>query len=210
MIKNLMFDFDGTIADTVTAAHRVFNQLAPLYKYQPVAEGDVEHMRSMSLRDFLRHQSISAWRVAPLTLRARRELKAHLAEVGMRPGLKEALQDIAKSGKYEMGILTSNSQENVQHFLEHNDMEDLFGFIHTSLYAWKKDRRVKKLMKVNGWLPEQSCYIGDTSVDVDAGRKSGVTTIAVSWGFNTHDMLSKVNPDYLLDKPEQLLEVFPV
>ena len=53
-------------------------------------------------------------------------------------------------------------------------------------------------------------FVGDEVRDIDAGKKTGIKTIAVSWGYNTKDALAKEHPDYLIDSPLELKDiVFP-
>ena len=42
-------------------------------------------------------------------------------------------------------------------------------------------------------------YVGDTSGDVEAGKNANVNTIGISWGFQDKSVLSKSNPDFLID-----------
>ena len=42
-------------------------------------------------------------------------------------------------------------------------------------------------------------YVGDTSGDVEAGKDANVKTIGISWGFQDRSVLSKSNPDFLID-----------
>ena len=52
--------------------------------------------------------------------------------------------------------------------------------------------------------------MGDTSIDVDSARLAGVKAVAVSWGLNTPEALKRSNPDFLINTPSELLDIFPV
>jgi len=47
-------------------------------------------------------------------------------------------------------------------------------------------------------------FVGDEVRDIEAGKKAGINTIAVSWGYNTKAALDKEHPDYLIDFPLEL------
>ena len=48
-------------------------------------------------------------------------------------------------------------------------------------------------------------YIGDTTGDIREARQAGVKTVAVTWGWHSHDKLALTEPDYLIDTPDELL-----
>ena len=47
-------------------------------------------------------------------------------------------------------------------------------------------------------------FVGDEVRDIEAGKKTRIKTIAVSWGYNTKDALARERPDYLIDSPLDL------
>lgn len=54
---------------------------------------------------------------------------------------------------------------------------------------------------------EEVIYIGDETRDIEAARKSYVKAIAVSWGFNSKEVLAEQNPDFLIHQPQELIKV---
>lgn len=54
--------------------------------------------------------------------------------------------------------------------------------------------------------PLEVIYVGDEDRDIIAAKKTKIKTIAVTWGFNTNEKLSRENPDYLVDSPIQIVE----
>lgn len=50
-------------------------------------------------------------------------------------------------------------------------------------------------------------YIGDSDVDIMTANNSGLSCIAVTWGFRDKDVLEKLNPEYIIDKPEIISEI---
>jgi phosphoglycolate phosphatase-like HAD superfamily hydrolase len=59
-------------------------------------------------------------------------------------------------------------------------------------------------MKQNRLNPDEIVYVGDETRDINSAKKSGVKAIAVGWGFNSPEILSKHNPDYLAVQPQEL------
>jgi phosphoglycolate phosphatase-like HAD superfamily hydrolase len=68
-----------------------------------------------------------------------------------------------------------------------------------------KSKSIKKLLRKNGYNRAEVVYIGDETRDIAAAKKAGVKSMAVSWGFNSKDVLASSNPDVLLEQPKDLL-----
>ena len=55
-----------------------------------------------------------------------------------------------------------------------------------------------------------SVYIGDTDVDVMTAKNSGMTAVAVSWGYRSRDIIEAAGPDYIADTVEELEKIFHI
>ena len=67
---------------------------------------------------------------------------------------------------------------------------------------------IKQILKDRSLKAKKVVMIGDETRDIEAATKSGVGSIAVTWGFNSEDLLSTSNPDRILHSPEQLVQLF--
>ena len=103
----------------------------------------------------------------------------------------------------KIGILTTNTEENVIKFLESNKL-NIFDFLYSGKSVFGKGKVLKKLITKNNLKKERVFYVGDEVRDMNAGKKSKVITVAVSWGFNSKEALKKEKPDYLIDSPSEL------
>ncbi len=54
---------------------------------------------------------------------------------------------------------------------------------------------------------KKTVYIGDSQVDVETARNSGLSCIAVTWGFRDKKVLEELSPEYIIDKPSQIAEI---
>ena len=124
----LIFDFDGTIADTLSAIIRLVNEHAKEFNIKPLADTDVDELRGMSNLEIIKKYKVPLVKVPYLVLRAQKELNQRIGEMSLFPGVKELVLDLKRRG-IRMGILTSNSRENVQKFLRAQVL-DVFDFIH--------------------------------------------------------------------------------
>ena len=86
-------------------------------------------------------------------------------------------------------------------------MKNLFSFIYTERTLFSKDKALNKFIKRNNLIPEQVMYVGDETRDIEASKKINVKVVAVSWGFNSEEALARQNPDFLINKPSELVDL---
>jgi phosphoglycolate phosphatase-like HAD superfamily hydrolase len=120
--------------------------------------------------------------------------------------MKEALLELKQQG-HQLGIVTSNSVENVAAFLEAQEMQGVFDFIGSGLTLFGKGKIIQRIIKQHGLDPATVIYVGDETRDIEAARKIQVRAIAVSWGFNSSQVLAEQNPDFLIHCPSELVNV---
>ena len=70
-----------------------------------------------------------------------------------------------------------------------------------------KERVLRQIIRKNQLNPAQVIYVGDETRDVEAARKTAIRVIAVGWGFNTSQALARHQPDFLIQRPGELVEV---
>lgn len=70
-----------------------------------------------------------------------------------------------------------------------------------------KKEKILHAMVQFGMDAERTYYVGDTTGDIKEGKMAGVKTVAVTWGWHTKEQLAAMEPDYLIDKPEDLLKI---
>ena len=201
--KWLVFDFDGTLANSFKMAHEIFNSLSGKYHYRPVSDHEVEAMRRMTAMEFFSALGVSLLKLPFVAIQARHELRQHIAEVPLIPGISEVLPVLRQQG-YRMGVLSSNSTENVSAFLQSHGLNSYFDFTYCSRDVFGKARRIKALIRKYKLDPASLVYVGDMNVDVEAAHHAGVKVAAVSWGYQAREVLEEHNPTWLLDTPDQL------
>lgn len=66
---------------------------------------------------------------------------------------------------------------------------------------------VLEALKILGSSRETAVYVGDSEVDYHTAANAGMTCALVSWGFRDREQLEALKPDYIIDRPEELLEI---
>lgn len=205
-MKTILFDFDGTLVDTFTAALEIGNRLAPEFGYRPVRSDEVEALRSWSYRKIGDHLGVAWHKLPAIATRMRNEMAAHLDQLNLIAEIPPVLSELRGRG-LQLGILTSNSRVNVERFLATRGIDD-FAFIDTSSSVWGKRNRLKAVLKRHRLLLDEVAYVGDEVRDIEATQALGMHMVAVAWGFSTKELLASHAPTHLIEHPRQLLEVF--
>jgi len=204
--RTLVFDFDGTIADTLGETRRIYNQLAPDFGLRPVEPGEIADLRHMSLKQLIAHLGIPKRRVPALISRGTGLMRGNIGRLELIPGMAEVVAEMRRHVD-NFGILTSNAPANVDLFLEAHGLRGLFDFISSTSKLTGKAKHLRAIRKTFSLRHEQMLYIGDELRDVKASQKAGVPVAAVTWGFNSRESLAAQKPDYLIDHPEDFLRL---
>ena len=202
-MKIFLFDFDGVVIDTLPIAVEVYNQRMRAYGIQN--QFTPATFAALFLNNF--HKGLSA--VISDEIIREKILKEKNAEYERRKddfrvfeGIKETLFELAKFGK--LIIISSNGTQFINALLESRGItcfdEVLGGDIEKS-----------KVKKIN-WQKEkypnaEIYYIGDTTGDVKESKETKIKAVAVTWGFHSREVLEKQNPDFIFDKPSELLDL---
>ncbi|MDJ0680919.1 MAG: HAD-IA family hydrolase [Xenococcaceae cyanobacterium MO_167.B52] len=205
-IKAVIFDFDGTIADTYQAIVDITNSLASEFGYKSLSQEEISFLKNLSSREIIKQSEISLFKLPFLVKRVQKELGNQIRELSPIPGTPQVLQKLNNQG-YILGIVTSNIENNVTAFLQKNHLDSYFDFILSGTTIFGKHRIINKVIKQYHLDSSEIIYVGDETRDIRSARKSNVGIIAVGWGFNSTQVLAEHNPDYLVLKPQKLVEI---
>ncbi len=205
----IVFDFDGTIADTYDAILAIANRLSGEFGYKPVNKAKLVQLKQLSSREIIKQSEISIFKLPFLLRRLKEELTQEIVQLNPILGIDEALYQLKNQG-YQLGIITSNIEANVVAFLKANNLLSSFDFIFSGTTIFGKHKVINQLLKQNHLTTEQVIYVGDETRDIKAAKKSKVKVIAVSWGFNSPSVLAQHQPDFLIHKPQELIKVIEI
>lgn len=201
-----IFDFDGTLADSLELVISEYNRIAPRFRVKPIERKDLPRLRQLKARAAMNEHNVSFWKLPFLVSTMRSAMHAHVDGLHPYEGIPEALRQLAASG-CRCSILSTNSSENIARFLERHDLK-LFEHIAGGSSMFGKARALRKLIKRANFELDRVYYVGDEVRDVEAASAAGVRSIAVSWGYADRGALMAQGPNHLLDTPNQLVELF--
>jgi phosphoglycolate phosphatase len=204
--KTILFDFDGTIAETVTAGVAIFNNLARQYGFGQITPKNATTLRDQGARAAMKALDIPLLRVPLIIQSLRRGIQSALPTLAVVDGMANVIRTAEKRG-YRIGIVSTNSEENIRAFLKHNAIEGI-SYFQTGVGLFGKARAIKNVMEREKLSRENVTYIGDEIRDVEAGQKNNIRSIAVTWGVNSKEGLLQAKPDAVVDTAKALLGLF--
>jgi phosphoglycolate phosphatase len=204
--RSLVFDFDGTIADTLGETRLIYNRIAPDYGLRPIEVEELPQLRHLSLKQLLDHLGIPKRRVPALVSRGTSLLRDSISTIGTIDGMDDAIEHLRPHVE-RLGILTSNSAANVDLFLRTHGLRDHFDFISSTSKLTGKAKHLRAIRKTFSLRPEEMLFIGDELRDLKASRKAGIPMAAVTWGFNSLESLAAAKPEHLFTHPSQFLSL---
>ncbi len=202
-VKLIIFDFDGTIADTLPATIEIALKLNDKLKLFKKEEVDIENFRNTSSNDFIAKLKMPKYKLLYYIWKFRKMLGVKIENIPVFPGIKETLEKLDAAG-IKLAMVTSNSTGNARKFLLSKQIK-VFDIIETPLFVFNKARVIENVMKKLNVAPEDTVYVGDETRDIESAQKAGVKSVAVTWGYHFRDLLARYKPNYMVDKPEELL-----
>jgi len=212
-IKGVVFDLDGTIIDSLEAYCRAFNDAVKQVGLEPVAKEKLAELlnRAFSLGQILQElfPSLEMEIIPPLMQEIRRSyIAVHEKHVPLQPGAKEAVSQLKERG-FKIGVATGRmtSGERKWGELRRLGIAPFIDAVVTAAEAGPKPApdSICQCVQELGLSPEECAYVGDSQADIIAGKAARVTTIAVASGVAARDLLSREQPDLVLDSLAELM-----
>lgn len=201
------FDYDGVLVDS-------FDRLLGLAQMVQRAMGNGRPPRAEDLRtipNLTLHElgrrigipEVQAGRFAA-------EMFGLLREDPEPPAVWDGIPCILNrlSRNHTLVILTGNAREAVQRTLVRSGLRDCVREIIDGQIPGSKAEKILSSMKRYSFAAKHTFMIGDALSDILEGYKAGVQTIAVTWGYQLHERLAEGNPNFIIENPAKLLEIF--
>lgn len=211
-LKAVIFDLDGTILDTLEDLKNSVN-FALSKNGLPVRTIDeIRAFVGNGIR-LLIERAVPENTDSGVVDRCFEDFKAHYKEHSAdntKPyeGII-ALLDELKSQGVKLAVVSNKADFAVQALVEEY-FQDLFDFAVGEREGIRRKPcpdSVNEAIKVLDASPDEVVYVGDSEVDIETSRNAGVKCVAVTWGFRDKDVLESLSPEYIIDKPSQLMEL---
>ena len=193
----IIFDFDGTLADTFALGSQLINEYADQLGYKQI---DFAANKDKSARELIKMSGVRFWQIPGLIRFFRKKSVERAAEVNAFDGIPDLVRRLHDRG-FLLGIITTNSAQTISIFLQKYGLTDLFTYIKPEISLFGKKRAIRRARR---HLKSEIIYIGDELRDIEACRAVNVPIISVSWGFNSTEILEKNNPGMVAGNTEDV------
>lgn len=204
-VRVVLFDFDGTLANTFAQGLEILNGLAAEFSFRRLEGDDIDRARDMTTRQVMRFLGVPSRKLPALSHRGVKELRLRMDKVTPFPDVAAMLGRLTEN-RLRVGIVTSNSEENVHLFLRKHGLEGI-EFVRSSSRLLGKARVIRQTAKEFKFTFGEALYVGDETRDIEACQRVGLRCVAVTWGYNSQRALEAQAPYRIIHTPTEL---FPV
>lgn len=214
--KCCIFDLDGTLVNSIHALVYCTNQaLKRCGVEKQLNEEQMMQIVGDGYRTQMRRSLIACGdtelmyyeEILPIYLEI--FAKDCLYELHAYDGIFELLSYLKESGR-KIAVVS-----NKPHAQSVNTVEHVFGKGFFDVILGEGNGIMKKpdptgalkAAEMLGVKPQECLYFGDTNTDMETGKNAGMPTVGVLWGFRGREELASFYPEYLIEKPEDMIEI---
>lgn len=202
-MKVIIFDYDGTLADSRKIATEVVNSVYQKYGLAPTRnEEEFAILYDNNFFEASVARGLDAKKIPQLIHDLNLEISSKWHKVKLFPDVKENIEELARDNT--LLIISSNMSKIVKKSLEAKNIEvfqDILG----------ADIDTNKVRKINfvkeKYTADKYILVCDTTGDIKEGKKAKVITIGVTWGFHNKKRIQTAKPDFVVTNWTQLAEL---
>jgi len=208
-IKAIILDYDGVIVDSLKSFMHIFNSLAKKYKYKPVPnKEDFVKLFDRDLFAVLQNIGLSKLKIPMYVADLKKNLKESNKKIKTFPGMTNLLSVLSEHSK--LAVVSYNFKDIITPILIQEKLKDKVSVIVAEEPGLPKSKKIRKCLEQLGVKPAEAVFVTDTFGDVMEGKEAHITTIAVTWGYQLRPKILPARPDFIVDKPSELLEALNV
>ena len=211
----LIFDLDGTIADTLYSIMEAVNMCMEHYGFPQKSYSEVRAAvgngaKNLIMRTMPASEAQNAERAEEIYkyFKVCYDL-THAHIDGCYDGMREVMLELHDRG-YVLAVLSNKPDAYVK-----NIIGALFGKEIIPIAMGETDLPKKPdptaplyIAKTLGFEASECAFVGDSEVDIRTAQNVGMTSVAVSWGFRERSVLESATPDFIFDTRAELLNFF--
>lgn len=113
----------------------------------------------------------------------------------------------AMKRRHPLMIISSGGEGTIRNQLSYFGFNGCFESILGSDFLLSKIDKIHHAVAAFGVDKNHAYYVGDTTGDIREAKEAGIRTVAVTWGWHSRERLERIQPDYLVDNPLDLLSI---
>lgn len=198
-----IFDFDGTLADSLPWFRASFQDMIARFDLAPVGADEIEGLRMMTGRQIMARLNVPMWRLPAIVSDMRKRKLAAADEISLFDGVEEMLSALQHSD-IRSGIVSSDSEESVRRVL--GPMASLISRFDCGAAVFGKHRKFRRVARRLGANPADTICIGDEIRDIEAARAAGMDSGAIAWGYAFPAALQVAGPTYFFNSMAEITQ----
>lgn len=205
-IKNIIFDFDGVIANSLPDTFENIKKISLHFNLKEIKTiQEFKELENKSLLDLFKNQSQNSFKRNFLLFYSLIVFSKNF-DPDLNNGIKELIINLTNKG-YNLFVLSNNFNLIIKKTLKKHRILSYFKGIQG--FSFKtKDYKFKSLEKKYNLSAEESVFITDTSDDILYMKNiKGIKLIGVSFGFSTKEQILNSKPDYVIDSVDELKRI---
>lgn len=205
MIKYVIFDFDGTLANSKDVFISAWNSLADKHNYRKINRSELDTLRRLPILERVKRLDFPIFKAPLIIPDFYRYYRKFSGNIKLYPGVIQMLNTLEREG-YQTAIISSNSKEVIKQVLRRHRIRTISQILSSSA-IFGKDQLIRKFLKEHRLKPSEVVYVGDEQRDIVACKSAGIKVIWVSWGYDAKELIQSQNPDFLVDSPGEILDI---
>lgn len=213
MAYGIIFDLDGTLADTVDDLRTAVNSTLAILGYEPRSKFEIISYLNNGSRELVRRALPTAVQgeefiiQSALNIYGQEYEKCFCNKTRAYTGIYEVLKDLKKS-KFKLGVLSNKPHRFVAEIISKLFGDNTFDFVMGQSDLPRKPDPTSALLvaKSIGVKPSKCIFVGDSDVDMKTAENADMRSIGVSWGYRKVNLLVSSGANYIAESPAQILE----
>lgn len=202
MKELLIFDFDGTLANTEEASYQVYEQMTEIYGVPQMSREALKAFKKKPLKQRIKETGIPYYLLPKIVSESQSKLTKFMKDSFPFEGIPLLLETLSK--QYQLIIVSSNHKKIIKKFLKDHQI-DVFQKVYGGAALFGKANTIKKAIKKAKSKVKKAIYIGDETRDYQACQELKLDMIAVSWGYEDIDVLMQENIPLIAKTPDDVL-----
>ncbi len=206
-IQAVLFDVDGTLIDTSEYIYQAYEHSLGRHNHNLLSREELSHLMGKSLEDTYRE--ITGLDAVNPFMEAHRKYQFENAGLAVAfPHSLSTLEALRQKG-ISIAAVTTRARDTAIETLEEAELFPLIDFFvgFEDVTTPKPDPEgIKKALDFFNVHPSNAIMIGDSPVDVAAGKNAETHTVGVTYGFHG-DRIVDTEPDYVIDDIGELIEI---
>ena len=197
----VIFDFDGTLADSLPWLRGVFGELAREFGFRHPDAVLLEELRRSTPRDAMTLLRVPRWKVPLIASRVRSRMAEELGAIHPFEGVTEVLRRLEEAGVI-LSVVSSNSRRNVERVL--GPAADRIAHYCCGSSLFGKASHFRRVLARSKIPASAALCVGDEIRDAHAARSAGIAFGAVGWGYHTLEALRAERPAEVFERVTDL------